>query len=463
MDSIERVILRNLLKNDSYVRKVLPFIKEDYFSGSDKKLYQTIHKFILKYNIPPTCDTLIVDLDNDKSVTENEFADVQETLKSFQEEKTETPIDWLIASTEQFCQDRALYNAIAEALEIIKENPKVGASKGSIPKLLSDALGVTFDPNVGHDYLEQYLDRFEYYHRTEDRIPFDLDFLNKITKGGLPSKTLNIVMASTGVGKSLFMCHMAAACTSMGKNVLYITLELSEEEVGKRIDANLLNVTFDELMALSKDMYEKRVVRLKNKTSGKMIVKQYPTAGASVIHFKSLLNELALKKSFKPDIIFVDYLNLCMSARIKMGGSVNSYTYIKSIAEELRGLAVEHNVPIVSATQVNRAGFNNSDIGMENTSESFGLPATADLMIALIATDDLTALGQLMVKQLKNRYNDENENRRFVIGIDKKKMKLFDAEPGAQKNITDSGQEPEKKKFEKPVFDKDKFKRLKVS
>jgi hypothetical protein len=268
---------------------------------------------------------------------------------------------------------------------------------------------------------------------------------------------------NTGVGKSLFMCHMAAACTSMGKNVLYITLELSEEEVGKRIDANLLNVTFDDLMALSKDMYEKRVVRLKNKTSGKLIVKQYPTAGASVIHFKSLLNELALKKSFKPDIIFVDYLNLCMSARIKMGGSVNSYTYIKSIAEELRGLAVEHNVPIVSATQVNRAGFNNSDIGMENTSESFGLPATADLMIALIATDDLTALGQLMVKQLKNRYNDENENKRFVIGIDKKKMKLFDAEPGAQKNITDSGQEPEKKKFERPVFDKDKFKKLKVS
>lgn len=464
MDPIEKVILRNLLKNDTYVRKVLPFLKPEYFSDSDKKLYETIHNFILKYNKPPTCDALIVDLDNDKTTTENDFADVQETLKRFGEDKTETPIDWLIVTTEQFCQDRALYNAIASALEIIQKDPKVGASKGSIPKLLSDALAVTFDPNVGHDYLEQYLERFDYYHKVEDRLPFDLDFFNKITKGGLPAGTLNIILAGTGVGKSLFMSHMAAACLNMGKNVLYITLELSEKEVGKRIDANLLNVTFDDLMALSKDMYEKRVERLRTKTAGKLIVKQYPTAGASVIHFKALLNELALKKSFVPDIIFVDYLNLCVSARIKMGGSVNSYTYVKSIAEELRGLAVEHNVPIVSATQTTRSGYSNSDLELSDTSESFGLPATADFMFALISTDDLKALGQLMVKQLKNRYGDENENRRFVIGIDKKKMKVFDLEPSAQKNITDSGQEAEKTpEFFNKDKPKDKFKRLKVS
>jgi archaellum biogenesis ATPase FlaH len=342
-------------------------------------------------------------------------------------------------------------------------NNKGGSlTKGAIPQLLSDALAVSFDPNVGHDYLEDFDNRYEYYHKVEERIGFDLEFFNKITKGGLPKKTLNVALAGTGVGKSLFMCHVAASCLNQGKNVLYITLELAEEEVGKRIDANLMNITFDDLLALPKDMYDKKAANIRSKTDGKLIVKEYPTAGASTLHFRALLNELNLKKSFKPDIIFVDYLNICMSARIKPGNGVNSYTYIKSIAEELRGLAVEYQVPLVSATQTTRSGYSNSDVDLTDTSESFGLPATADFMFALIVTEALQELNQLMVKQLKNRYGDPSENKKFVIGIDRSKMKLYDVEASAQVDLVDSGQEP--------VFDRgeisnreNKFKKLKVA
>ena len=355
-----------------------------------------------------------------------------------------------------------------KSIEVMNDKNNTGSlTKGSIPKLLSDALSVSFDPNVGHDYLEQYEDRYEYYHRVQEKIPFDLEFFNKITNNGLPKKTLNIALAGTGVGKSLFMCHMAAACLNQGKNVLYITLELAEEEVAKRIDANLMNITFDDLMALPKPMYEKKAETIKGKTNGKLIIKEYPTAGASSIHFKSLLNELGLKKSFKPDIIFIDYLNICMSSRMKPGGGVNSYTYIKSIAEELRGLAVEFEVPVVSATQTTRSGYSNSDVDLTDTSESFGLPATADFMFALIATEQLEQLGQLMIKQLKNRYNDPTQNKRFVVGIDRAKMKLFDVEQSAQDDITDSGQAPQIQQprsfSNKQGFNKDKFKQLKVS
>lgn len=462
MEPVEKVILRNLLKNDEFTRKVLPFLKTEYFSGSDQKLYDTIQKFILKYNVAPTLDALILEVDSNKTVTEPEMNVISDVLQEFSENKTETTLDWLVNRTEQFCQDQAIVNALSASLDIIQNNSKVGASKGTIPQLLSNALAITFDPNVGHDYLEQYQSRYDYYHKVLDRIPFDLEYFNKITNGGLPAKTLNIVMGSTGTGKSLVMCHMAASALSMGRNVLYITLELSEEEVGKRIDANLLNTEFVDLMALSNDMYEKKVRALQSKTNGKLIIKEYPTASASVLHFKALLNELNLKKNFKPDIIFIDYINICSSARIKMGTGVNSYSYIKSIAEEIRGLAVEFNVPVMSATQTNRSGSNNSDIDLDNVSDSFGLPMTADMMFVLIATEELTALGQIMIKQLKNRYGDENENKRFVIGVDKKKMKLYDVEASAQKNIANSGQTATVP-VAKPNTQKNKFGGLKVT
>jgi archaellum biogenesis ATPase FlaH len=403
----------------------------------------------------------MIEIDSLAGLKEDQVKTINQTLKELHEDSIDTNVDWLTDNTEKFCQEKAIYHAIMSSIEIM--NNKNGAlTKGAIPQLLSDALGVSFDPNVGHDYLEEFAERFDYYHKVEERVPFDLDFFNRITRDGLPKKTLNVALAGTGVGKSLFMCHVAASCLSQGKNVLYITLELAEEEVGKRIDANLMNTAFDDLMAMSKSMYDKKAAMLKTKTSGKLIIKEYPTAGASTIHFKALLNELNLKKSFRPDIIFIDYLNICMSARVKPGGSVNSYTYIKSIAEEIRGLAVEHQVPIVTATQTTRSGFSNSDVDLTDTSESFGLPATADFMFALINTEDLEALGQIMVKQLKNRYNDPTTNKRFVIGIDRAKMKLFDVEQSAQVDISDSGQD-------KPVFDKsnsatrDKFKRLKVT
>jgi archaellum biogenesis ATPase FlaH len=403
----------------------------------------------------------MIEIDSLAGLKEDQVKTINQTLKELHEDSIDTNVDWLTDNTEKFCQEKAIYHAIMSSIEIM--NNKNGAlTKGAIPQLLSDALGVSFDPNVGHDYLEEFAERFDYYHKVEERVPFDLDFFNRITRDGLPKKTLNVALAGTGVGKSLFMCHVAASCLSQGKNVLYITLELAEEEVGKRIDANLMNTAFDDLMAMSKSMYDKKAAMLKTKTSGKLIIKEYPTAGASTIHFKALLNELNLKKSFRPDIIFIDYLNICMSARVKPGGSVNSYTYIKSIAEEIRGLAVEHQVPIVTATQTTRSGFSNSDVDLTDTSESFGLPATADFMFALINTEDLEALGQIMVKQLKNRYNDPTTNKRFVIGIDRAKMKLYDVEQSAQVDISDSGQD-------KTVFDKsnsatrDKFKRLKVT
>ena len=459
---IEKTILKNLLKNEVYTRRVLPFLHDHYFTvEEDRTIFKEIKEFILKYNNLPTVDALLIEIDNLKGLKEDQVKSINDTIKVLQEDKVDTNVDWLTDSTEKFCQEKAIYHAIMNSIEIMN-NKNSSLTKGAIPQLLSDALAVSFDPNVGHDYLESYDDRYEYYHRVQEKIPFDLEFFNKITKDGLPKKTLNVALAGTGVGKSLFMCHMASSCLNMGKNVLYITLELAEEEVAKRIDANLMNITFEDLMQLPKSMYEKKALSLKAKTNGKLIIKEYPTAGASTIHFKALLNELNLKKSFKPDIIFIDYLNICMSSRVKPGGSVNSYTYIKSIAEELRGLAVEYEVPLVTATQTTRSGYSNSDVDLTDTSESFGLPATADFMFALISTEQLQELGQIMVKQLKNRYNDPTVNKRFVLGIDRSKMKLYDVEQSAQMDIIDSGQD-------NPVMDKsnsmnrDKFKRLKVN
>jgi archaellum biogenesis ATPase FlaH len=450
--NIDKVVLKNLLKNESYTRRVLPFLKEEYFlEQDDRVLFHTIKEFILKYNTQPSFDALQLEVNSRNNLTDDVVKSIGQSLSDFKNDKDNVNMDWLVDSTEKFCQEKAIYIAIMKSIDIM--NSKGGQSKGAIPSLLSDALAISFDPNVGHDYLEQYDLRYDYYHRVLEKIPFDLDYFNKITKDGLPKKTLNIVLAGTGTGKSLFMCHVAASCLNQGKNVLYITLELAEEEVARRIDANLMNITFEDLMLLSEDMYTKKAQAIKNKTNGKLIIKEYPTASASTIHFKALLNELNLKKTFKPDIIFVDYLNICSSARIKPGGNVNSYTYIKSIAEELRGLAVEFEVPLVSATQTTRSGYVSSDIGLEDTSESFGLPATADFMFALISTEELEALGQIMVKQLKNRYNDPTQNKRFVIGIDRSKMKLYDVEANAQVDIIDSGQ---------TSSPKDKFKGLKV-
>ncbi len=415
--------------------------------------------FINKYNQQPTFDALQIEIDNVRGVTDDSVKKIHETLNLLNEDTNQTNLDWLVENTERFCQEKAIYNAITESLEIM--NGKGKLSKGAIPTLLSDALAISFDPNVGHDYIEQANERYEHYHRVEERLRFDLDFFNKITKNGVPRKTLNVVMGGVGGGKSLTLCHFSASYLSMGKNVLYITLELAEEEVAKRIDANLMNITFDDLMALPKDLYDKRIANVKQKTNGKLIIKEYATATASTIHFRSLLNELNLKKGFVPDVIMVDYLNICASSRIKPGNGVNSYTYIKAIAEELRGLAVEFNVPIWSATQLTRSGYTSTDPGMEDTSESFGLPATADFFVALIVTEQLSQLNQIMVKQLKNRYNDPGLNKRFIIGVDRSKMKLYDVEQSAQ-NIVDSGQEED---VPKPTFNKpnaNKFKGLKV-
>ena len=420
-------------------------------------MFRSVRDFILKYNVSPTTDALLIEVES-LPIREESVKTIREVITDIAQDSSETNPDWLIEVTEQFCQEKAIYNAIMKSIDIMNGNTKE-QSKGAIPSLLSDALAISFDPNVGHDYLEQSDARYEYYHRVQEKIPFDLDFFNKITKNGLPKKTLNVALAGTGVGKSLFMCHMAASCLNMGKSVLYITLELAEEEVAKRIDANLLNITFDDLMSLPKTLYAQKIEKLRSNTHGKLIVKEYPTAGASTIHFKALINELLLKKSFKPDIIFIDYLNICMSARIKPGGNVNSYTYVKAIAEELRGLAVEHEVPVVSATQTTRNGFVSSDVGLEDTSESFGLPATADFMFALISTEELQKLGQIMVKQLKNRYNDPTINQRFIVGIDRSRMKLYDAEASAQVNITNSGQAANTS-VNKMI--QNKFKKLKV-
>ena len=416
-------------------------MRADYFGdNTEKVVFKEIFEFVNKYKNLPTHESLVINFTESKSLTEVEVRDSIELLNEMhlsKEEKVESK--WLVEQTEKFCQDKAIYNAIMESVSILDDKNGI-KPKGEIPKLLSDALGVSFDQHIGHDYMSDYESRFDFYHKVESRVKFDLDIFNKITKGGLPTKTLNIALAGTGVGKSLFMCHVAGSCLSQGQNVLYITLEMAEERIAERIDANLLNIDLNELQTMTKVDYERKFKVLQNKAHGKLIIKEYPTASASSLHFRALLSELHLKKNFVPDIIFIDYLNICASARIKAGGSVNSYTYIKSIAEELRGLAVEHNVPIVSATQTTRSGFSNSDVGLEDTSESFGLPATADFMFALITTEELQQLNQIMVKQLKNRYSDPNDNKRFVVGVDRGKMRLYDAEPSAQADIADSGQ-----------------------
>jgi replicative DNA helicase len=429
-----------LIYNEEYVRKVLPFIRPDYFSDNAEKIvFKEIFEFINQYKNPPTHEALVINFTEKKTLTEPQVQEAIELLNKVHSDKDEpTETQWLIEQTEKFCQDKAIYNAIMESVSIL-DSKSEKRTKGEIPQLLSDALGVSFDNNIGHDYTQDYDSRYDSYHKVESRIRFDLDLFNKITKGGLPIKTLNIALAGTGVGKSLFMCHVAAGNMSQGQNVLYITMEMAEEKIAERIDANLLNIDLDELRTISKEDYTRKFSALKAKTQGKLIIKEYPTAGASVLHFRALLNDLALKKNFRPDIIFIDYLNICCSARIKPGANVNSYSYIKAIAEELRGLAVEFCVPIVSATQTTRSGFSNSDPGLEDTSESFGLPATADFMFALVSNEELEALGQILVKQLKNRYGDPNLYKRFVLGIDRAKMRLYDVEESAQQDIADAG------------------------
>jgi replicative DNA helicase len=433
---IEPLILGSLLHNEEYTRKVLPFLEEEYFDSLENKLiYRTIDTYIKDYNSVPTKDALRLSLEESRSVSEEQFDVICKTVDelSYDEKNSE---DWLIDKTETFCQDKALYNAIRTSIGVMDSNDSK-LDKGSIPKLLQDALGVSFDNSVGHDFLENVDERYEFYHHKEARLEFDIDLLNTVTKGGLPRKSLNIILAGTGVGKSLAMCHFAASNFMHGKNVLYITMEMAEERIAERIDANLLDASIDEIHTMPKDVFEKKINRLKSKTTGKLIIKEYPTASAGSGHFRHLLNELKLKKNITPDIIYIDYLNICTSSRIKANAMANSYTLIKSIAEELRGLAVEFNVPIVSATQTTRSGFSSSDVGLEDTSESFGLPATADFMVALIATEELEKLGQIMIKQLKNRWGDPNSNKRFVIGIDRSRMRFYNVEQSAQDGLVD--------------------------
>jgi replicative DNA helicase len=456
---LETTILKNLIYNEEYTRKVLPFLSVNYFQErEDKILYEKIAEYINQYNALPTQEALAIELDK-SPIKDEEFQNSLKLLESITNENDEANISWLLDSTEKFCQDRAIYNAVVESISILDEKGRNTRDKGSIPDILSDALSVSFDPHVGHDYFLDADERYKFYHRIEEKIPWDLEFFNRITKGGLSNKTLNIALAGTGVGKSLFMCHVAASCLSQNYNVLYITLEMAEERIAERVDANLLNISIDDLQKLPKDLYDKKIDKLKQTTKGKLIVKEYPTAAANVNHFRALLNELNLKKSFVPNIILIDYINICTSSRIKPGSNVNSYTYIKSIAEELRGLAVENAIPILSATQTTRSGFTNTDIGLEDTSESFGLPATADFMFAIISTEQMEELNQIMIKQLKNRYSDPTSNRKFVIGIDRSKMKLYDVEQFAQNELVDTGQDDE------PAFDKatagGKYKNLK--
>ena len=439
MNKVENLILKNLVLDEVFVRKSLPFIKAEYFADPlERNLFEVFHKYFTKYNALPSKEALEIEVGQLGTISDEQHKNILHIIKELDEEKSEP--GWIVDVTEKWCQDRALYLALMQSIKIADGNDDQ-AAPGSIPSILSDALAVSFDNHIGHDYLEDYEERYEFYHRTEDKIPFDLEFFNKITKGGLPNKTLNIALAGTGVGKSLFMCHVASSALIQGKNVLYITLEMAEEKIAERIDSNLLNCDIQNLDQLPKMMYDNKVTSIAKKTEGKLIVKEYPTASAHCGHFKSLLNELALKKSFKPDIIFIDYLNICASARFKSNaGNVNSYSYIKAIAEELRGLAVEANLPIISATQTTRSGYGSSDIDLTDTSESFGLPATADLMFALISSEELEGLGQIMVKQLKNRYNDPTVNKRFVVGIDRAKMRLYDVEQSAQQHLSDSGQ-----------------------
>ena len=453
---IENTIIKNLIQNDTYTRKVIPFIKSEYFTESSERLvFEEISNYFDKYTKSPTVEALLINLDN---VTSKGDAIVKSSKQLVENIKTDdTPLDWLIDETEKWCKDRAIYIAVMDSIEVLDEKSK--RSTGEIPDLLKDALSVSFDTHIGHDQLEDADERFEFYNTEEEKMPFDLEYFNKITKGGLPNKTLNICLAGTGVGKSLFMCHMASNCLLMGKNVLYITMEMSEERIAERIDANTMNVPMKELPDVSKKEYDKKIQRIKNKTKGKLIIKEYPTAAAHVGHFRHLLQELNIKKDFQPDIIFIDYLNICASHRIRPGSGANSYTLVKSIAEELRGLAVEYDVPMVSATQTTRSGYGSTDIGLEDTSESFGLPATADLMFALITSDELEDLDQLVVKQLKNRYNDPTIFKRFVIGIDRSRMKLYDVEQEAQEELIDSIDVDD----DTPVFDRsEKFRDFKV-
>ena len=441
---LEQTILRNLLTNEPYMRKVIPFVKKEYFEGTYRLLFNEIGRFIGKYNKLPTLDAFKIEIDQSDKFNEQTYGHALDVLPTIFDKKTENE-QWLLDTTEKWCQDRAIYLAIMESITVI-EGKHQQLTKNSLPDILQTALAVSFDTNIGHDYLENVDERYAFYHEQEERIPFDLDYFNRITKGGLPNKTLNIALAGTGVGKSLFMCHVAASALSQGRNVLYITMEMAEERIAERIDANLMNVAIDQLENMTQNMFRERVENIAKKTNGKLIIKEYPTGQAHSSHFRALLNELKLKKKFVPELIFIDYLNICASSRMKgMGGAINSYSYIKSIAEELRGLAVEFDVPIMSATQTTRSGFSNSDVGLEDTSESFGLPATADLMFALISNDELNSLGQIMVKQLKNRYNDPNVDKRFVIGVDRSKMRLYDVDE-SQQNILNNE--------DVPVFDK---------
>ena len=441
MDKVEFLILRNLLHNEEYVRKVIPFIRSEYFEDQNQKVvFEEILKFVQQYNEPATKEVLCIEVENRQDINDTTFKEITQLISYLDNEPSE--FNWLVDTTEKWCRDRAIYLALMESIHIAdgKDDKK---NRDSIPSILSDALAVSFDTHIGHDYLLDYESRYESYHRKEEKIEFDLEYFNKITKGGLPNKTLNIALAGTGVGKSLFMCHVASSVLLQGRNVLYITLEMAEERIAERIDANLLNVPIQDITELPKQMFENKVTNLAKKTQGTLIIKEYPTASAHAGHFKSLLNELALKKSFRPDIIFIDYLNICSSSRYRGNSNINSYTFVKAIAEELRGLAVEFNVPIVSATQTTRSGYGSSDVELTDTSESFGLPATADLMFALISTEELEGLGQILVKQLKNRYNDPTIHKRFVIGIDRAKMRLYDCEQSAQNDIVDSGREEE--------------------
>ena len=455
MEKVETTILRNLLFNNEYCRKVLPFIKSEYFENlHEKVVFEEICKFIVAYEELATKEVLLIETEKRTDITEDTYKTICDYVSKLDDGHAD--LEWVSDTTEKWCRDRAIYLALMESIKIA-DGQDEKKNRDAIPSILQEALAVGFDNNVGHDYLNDFEKRFEFYHKKQERISFDLDYFNKITKGGMPNKTLNIALAGTGVGKSLFMCHVAASVLLQGKNVLYITLEMSEEKIAERIDANLLNINIKDIETLPKVMFESKVNSIAKKTQGTLIIKEYPTASAHSGHFRALLNELQLKKSFRPDIIFVDYLNICASSRYKGNISVNSYSYIKSIAEELRGLAVEANVPIVSATQTTRSGSTNSDPDLTDTSESFGLPATADLMFALISTEELEQLGQIMVKQLKNRYNDPTMNKRFIVGIDRAKMRLYDVDQTAQNNVVDNGQEEEYNSEEKKKPLKEKF------
>jgi replicative DNA helicase len=448
---LENTIISNLLFNEEYLRKVFPYIKEEYFDETThKKIFSTFSEYVDKYNSPPSIEALKISIDNRKDLNESSYKEICKSIDELQYDKT-TNQDWLVDETEKFCQNKDLYNSIRRAILILDGQDK-NHDKGAIPKLLSDSLGISFETNIGHDFLEDFEGRYEFYHRVEERIPFDLEIFNKITKGGLPKKSLTVFLAETGVGKTIVMCHMAAAALMQAKNVLYITLEMAEERIAERIDANLMDITIDELKNLPKPIFEKKLSKVKSKTTGKLIIKEYPTGSAHSAHFRHMLNELKLKKNFQPDIVFVDYLNLCTSFRVK-NSAANSYTIVKSIAEELRGLAMEFNIPMVSATQANRSAYGNSDIDLSNTSESIGLPATVDAMFALISTEELEERKQLMIKQLKNRWGDLSYYKRFVIGIDRSKMKLYDLEEDAQKKVHSESRSDN----DKPVFDKSSF------